>query len=108
MRSIVIFAAALSLLAFSSAFKPELNTDPCPPNVAVSDFVIADEVVIAASGTILSAQSILENSTVVYRSGSGTLLSFSSMTGSLTGPSPNFQIYPGSMLTVEIVQCVIN
>lgn len=97
---------ALSTLALCSAFVMDPNTDPCPPSVAVSDYVIAEDVVIAAIGEIWSAQSILETSHVVYRSGSGAILSFSSMTGSLTGPSPFFQIYNGSTLSVEIENCV--
>ena len=76
----------------------------CPDNEARSDYVVGDYKVVYANHEILSAQTIAANSTVVYRSGSGTSLSYG-MTGALNGPSPTFQIFKGSTLTIEIGDC---
>lgn len=95
---------SLILYSFTIPLLVEDSDNTCPEDVAVSDIVIGSDLVVAASGTILSSQSILEGSNVYYLSGSGTSLSYG-MTGSLTGPSPTFQIFKGSTLTVEIVDC---
>ncbi len=111
----IIVASSLLLFSFST---PELfegtsnrlssleNSNPnCPEDAVVSDYVVGSDVTVSVSNNIISAQSILEGSNVIYRSGSGTSLVFNSMTGSLSGPSPTFQIFKGSTLTVEISDC---
>jgi len=77
---------------------------PCDENAYLSDFVIAENRTIEVSKLVISAQTIAQNSNVMYKSGSGTVLSFG-MTGSLNGASTGFQIFSGSTLTVEIGGC---
>jgi len=77
---------------------------PCQENANLSDFVIAENRTIEVSNLVISAQTIAQNSNVMYKSGSGTELSFG-MTGSLNGASSGFQIFSGSTLTVEIGDC---
>lgn len=105
----ILFGACLS--SFTTINQPVISTplsaeNPCNENAFLSDFVFATDDVYTVSKEIISAQTILQNANVTYRSGSGTTLSFG-MTGSLSGPSEGFQIYPGSTLSVEIqVDCM--
>ena len=102
---LVVFYIASS---FTVEPAPKTDTNNCPESVAINDIVIAQEVTIAAIGEIYSGQSILEGSNVMYKSGSGTILSTAALTGSLVGASPNFQVFPGSTLTIEIENCISN
>ncbi|MEL6389039.1 MAG: hypothetical protein AAFQ02_02680 [Bacteroidota bacterium] len=103
--SLLLTAFLVSSFTLSSTHVTVADQElmPCPQDTMVSDFVFATTAVIEASGTILSSQTILQNANVTYTSGSGSILSFA--TGSLTGPSPGFQIFPGSELTINIADC---
>ncbi len=109
--SLISVAILSSLFFLFTAFSPTSFFDnnhiestvapPCTQDTALSDFVIATDLTIKVAKEIISAQTILENSNIVYSSGSGTTLTFG-MTGSLSGPSPGFQIYNGSTLEILI------
>lgn len=77
---------------------------PCINDYAVSDIVLGQNATIQVARLITSAQTIAQNSNMIYKSGSGSVLSYGN-TGLLTGPSVGFQVYPGSTLTIEIEDC---
>jgi hypothetical protein len=100
----IIFLVVVFIISAAFSYN---ETDPFTPrvdNFAVSDIVIGQNGTIQVDYLIISAQTIAQNSNMIYKSGSGTILSYG-MTGSLTGPSQGFQIFQGSTLTVEIKKC---
>ena len=101
-RIIIVFAVLVIGSSFTSS---EKILPPCDEqDIVLSDIVFVENRTVQVSRLVVSAQIIVQNSNLIYKSGSGTVLSFG-MTGSLTGPSQGFQIFSGSSLTVEIENC---
>lgn len=95
----------VALIFSSFSTYPTEEGNPCDDFVFVSDFVIAQDISIEAGIELTSSQTIAQFSDVIYRSGGSVVMTATSLSGSLTGPSPLFQVFPGSTLTVELEDC---